>query len=808
MDTKITTLFQANRSVSKRSLVLGSTFLPILVAVAIFLTVPFNQKPFSASHAIFAEAFLAENPDADLPEGYPLLEKENHMVYLSGYTDRTVRPDDNITRAEVSAIFRNLILDEEKEAQRDSNFSDVPEGIWFTQAIAYLESLDIISGYSDGTFLPNHPITRAEFTAIASKFDDLDTGEHPFPDVPATYWGSKFIVDCYKKGWISGYPDGNFYPDKAISRGEVVSFINNMLERKVQKTDLPEDVNPFLDLQLEHWAYAAIIEASCAHNYVKAEDGYEKWTDDDEVIGDGRVFYISESQGSDDNNGESEETPWQSLDRVSKERFQPGDRILFRRGDQWTGRVQFYGSGEADNRITVAAYGDEKNGIPAIHGEGIDPERTLYNDPVYSAFSGTVELFEGSYWTISQLEVTNQLPGDTAYRVGIMAIDDCRESGAFRTTPSFGLIIRDCYVHDVVSTNANKYSGGIVLLGNWNDVLIDNNVVRNVAVTGIRNVPWGPASSLNEDTNLYHENFIISNNRLEDIYGDCIALCNIDNVLMEYNYVNGFCQTTQKNYAALWTWASKDVVIQYNEITGGGNPPEDGAPFDVDWYNINTLIQYNYTHDNGNNVAMFTRNTRNTVFRHNLSINDVRTPERTSMFYYEPAQWENAPLLYDNIIYQANGLPTRSIFDNFVGIEEIYLKFFNNMVISASEVRLSSDAILSKGRMGGNIFIPKSIFKNASEVLAEDVLMENNSILERNDLKLAEIAVGEAPKDIIRYNRFDTEPLEDIFGDLSALFHAPDELVPPADISEWEKDQGVEPSRTDFFGRPTIAEDH
>ena len=802
-------------------------------ALAVSIPISENERPFTNTAA---------------SASYPILEKQKHIAYLSGDTGGTVRPDDNITRAEVSAIFLKLIVDKEKESPHSTSFPDVPAGAWFTPAVAYLESLNIISGNDDGRFRPDDPITRVEFTAIASKFGDLSTGEHPFNDVPSDHWGNSFIVDCFKKEWISGYPDGKFYPEKAIARAEAVSLINNMLERKIKKADLPKDANPFSDLNYEHWAYSTILEASSEHDYRRESDGYEKWINGekpnpgdenstggkpdpgeessggekldpgdensgggkpdpgeessggekpdpgeensggDEDLFPGRVFYISESDGDDSNDGSSKETPWKSLDRVSAEVFQPDDTILFRRGDIWTGRVELHGSGQEDARITVASYGtgDDR---PVIHGTGeIDPDRHLYNDPIYSEFSGVVELFEGSYWTISQLEVTNNLPGESVNRVGIMAIDDCAHSGEFYATPSHGLIVKDCYVHDVVSDDANKYNGGIILMGNWNDVLIDNNHVKDVSVSGIRNVPWGPGSTMDPETNFYQNDFIISNNTLENIYGDCIVTCSVENVLMEYNYVNGFCNGSYlKNYAALWTWASKDVVIQYNEITGGGNPHEDGAPFDVDWYNINTLIQYNYTHENGNNVAMFTRYSKNSVFRHNISINDVKTPERSSFFYYEPEGSENAPLIYDNILYQADGMPSRSIFENFNNIFDLHIKFFNNTVVSAPQLRFSQDAFLSAGSIEGNVFIPKSILINSSTELKNGVLKNNNGFYDRDVLKLPEIKVGEAPTGIISYNHFDSKQLEAL-GD---MFVNSNDIVPPVNMAKWETEQSA-----------------
>ena len=125
--------------------------------------------------------------------------------------------------------------------------------------------------------------------------------------------------------------------------------------------------------------------------------------------------------------------------------------------------------------------------LPIFHGEGErDPDRKLFNSPVFSDISGTVELFEGSYWTIAELEITNSIvkTGSTDLRSGILIIDDCKTSVQMKAEPSYGLTGRDCYIHDVVSDDREKRTGGILILGNWHDVLVDGNVLERVLSAG------------------------------------------------------------------------------------------------------------------------------------------------------------------------------------------------------------------------------------------------------------------------------------------------------------------------------------
>ena len=203
---------------------------------------------------------------------------DEHIMYIDGYPDGTVHPDDYITRAEAAAVFFRLIVADDKESPVTSSFSDVRGSNWYYQNVAYLQKYNILKGYLDGTFKPDAPITRAEFAAIASRFDKLELNvPNIFDDVPADHWAIGYINSAYAKGWVNGISDSRFRPDENITRAQVVSVVNRMLDRSVELENIPDDARQFSDVDDSHWAYCDIVEASNWHDYVRNEDGHEIW---------------------------------------------------------------------------------------------------------------------------------------------------------------------------------------------------------------------------------------------------------------------------------------------------------------------------------------------------------------------------------------------------------------------------------------------------------------------------------------------------------------------------------------------------
>ena len=199
-----------------------------------------------------------------------------HIPFISGYPDNTMRPNNAITRAEVAMIFFRLLSSPDKNTTRASIFSDIADGIWYAQAVNYLASIEIITGYPGGIFSPNQPITRAEFAAVASRFDNLaTTSGNAFPDVEG-HWAIDYINSAYAKGWVGGYPEGTFKPQQNITRAEVVKVVNTMLNRKIHLEDIPAGIKQFTDIE-GHWAYTDIVEACNDHDFTRKNDGYELW---------------------------------------------------------------------------------------------------------------------------------------------------------------------------------------------------------------------------------------------------------------------------------------------------------------------------------------------------------------------------------------------------------------------------------------------------------------------------------------------------------------------------------------------------
>ena len=224
-------------------------------------------------------------PTVDIPDDVPTgLNGKDHYAYIIGYGNNDVRPQNNITRAEVATIFFRLLTDETREANmtKSNGYNDVKDGDWFCCAVSTLSKMGIIKGYEDGSFKPNAPISRAEFAAIAARFDpDGDKTPATFADV-TSHWAKDEISIAANHGWIKGYEDGSFKPDQKITRAETMTLVNRVLNRLPEtKDDLHKDMKTWVDNMDETaWYYLAVQEATNSH-YFKNKTGtkFEQWTD-------------------------------------------------------------------------------------------------------------------------------------------------------------------------------------------------------------------------------------------------------------------------------------------------------------------------------------------------------------------------------------------------------------------------------------------------------------------------------------------------------------------------------------------------
>ena len=209
------------------------------------------------------------------------LNRTDHFAFLVGYTGGTFGPERNMTRAEVTTMFARLLTAQiEADKTYSNTFSDVPKGYWAANYIGYMQQFGIITGYSDGNFRPDAPVTRAEFAAIASRFEKLTEGSKSFADVPDTYWAARYINFAATRGWVTGYSDGTFKPENPITRAEVAAVTCRLLERSADQNYIRSHFNElrtFSDMTESHWAYWYAMEAANGHDYTKS-GGSENWS--------------------------------------------------------------------------------------------------------------------------------------------------------------------------------------------------------------------------------------------------------------------------------------------------------------------------------------------------------------------------------------------------------------------------------------------------------------------------------------------------------------------------------------------------
>lgn len=220
-----------------------------------------------------------------LLKGIELLEKEIHFNYVIGYTDGTIRPGNNISRAEVATIFFRLLTDEAREQynKTTTSYSDIKDGAWCCRAVATLTNAGVINGYTDGTFRPNAPITRAELATIIARFAKLDVNTKTFSDING-HWAQKSIELAAGNNWINGYDDGTFRPNNNITRAETFAMINRVLDRQTENVSdlLPtSEMNMWSDNMNENaWYYKDVQEATNYHKCDRVDQStYEKWTE-------------------------------------------------------------------------------------------------------------------------------------------------------------------------------------------------------------------------------------------------------------------------------------------------------------------------------------------------------------------------------------------------------------------------------------------------------------------------------------------------------------------------------------------------
>lgn len=331
----------------------------------------------------------------------------------------------------------------------------------------------------------------------------------------------------------------------------------------------------------------------------------------------GTVYYIDSINGSDSDSGTSQDNAWQSLAKVSSTVFSAGDKILFKAGGTYTGQLFPKGSGTEEAPIIIDMYGEGPKPVILADGES-DTVVTLYNQ---------------EYWEINNLEITSYNNTAVQYGVNFIAED-------------YGIVdhiyIKNCYVRDIAGSITSKITGGIfytvkgtTVKTKFNDVLIENNSLRAVNRTGITldaYKSWNNKLVGEDEAGAWYPstNVVIRGNFIDDIGGDGIVVKCCVGALVEYNTAKNCNARSSQANVAIWTWNSNDCILQYNEAYNT-RYTHDGEGFDVDSFCENTLVQYNYSHDNEGGFMLVCAPgeetatgyyTKDTTVRYNISQND------------------------------------------------------------------------------------------------------------------------------------------------------------------------------------------
>ena len=218
-------------------------------------------------------------PSPPSPPDPPVLNKKDHFAYIIGYPDGEVKPNGTITRAEVATIFFRMLTDNSRARiwSQSNDFNDVMPENWFNNAISTMANGGIINGYPDGGFHPNDNITRAEFAAMSIRFfQDAKVGPSKFSDTIG-HWAEDAISKALGEGLVTGYPDGTFRPDAPITRAEAMTIFNRVLERHPDKDHLLSSMIRWPDnMNTNAWYYADVQEATNSHDYTMPGT-YEIW---------------------------------------------------------------------------------------------------------------------------------------------------------------------------------------------------------------------------------------------------------------------------------------------------------------------------------------------------------------------------------------------------------------------------------------------------------------------------------------------------------------------------------------------------
>lgn len=376
------------------------------------------------------------------------------------------------------------------------------------------------------------------------------------------------------------------------------------------------------------------------------------------------TYYVDATGGNDSSAGTATNTAWKTLDKVNGTTFQPGDRILFKKGSSFSGRLWPKGSGTSGSPIVIDTYGT--GNAPLINGNGQESAVYLYNQ---------------QYWEINNLEVTND-NGTSSRRLGIYVVNE--DAGTLKHIYVSGNKVHDIYGDNVKDGNGSAgikvRTKGSAVQSKFDDVRIDGNTVGpRVDRTGIDiNSDWWcrPGNTCTGSTNwVASTNVVIQNNYVFDVGGDGIVPMATQGALVQYNTVNGFNIRSGQGNAGIWAWNADDTVIQYNEASGG-HSTLDSQGFDIDFGQSRTIMQYNYSHDNDGGFMLICNPSGGIndsgIVRYNISQSDG-----TRIFQLAGAITNTK--IYNNTLYLPAGSTTNPILAGTWGGTPQTVAFYNNI---------------------------------------------------------------------------------------------------------------------------------
>lgn len=371
----------------------------------------------------------------------------------------------------------------------------------------------------------------------------------------------------------------------------------------------------------------------------------------------GSVYYVDSTGGNDTNAGTSPAAAWQSLDKVNATVFEPGDAILFKAGGVWNGKLSPKGSGTDGHPIRIDRYGEGAK--PLIAGGGVDAAVYFYNQ---------------EQWEVRNLEITN----DSAAKAARRGIHVDGTSGGFSNPKVYRhFLFENLDIHNVKGDVSNDYAhnGGIIVWGTAWDYHVTDVTVNNCKIYAVDSV----GVYLNGAQRTYSSNLKVTNNLIYDVAADGAFILNTTNGLIERNVVHDTHVRATGYHVALWTWGTKDAIIQYNEVynTGAGG---DAQAFDSDYNSEGTIIQYNYSHNNAGGMVLVCNDgtsaanyNNGTIVRYNISQNDGG-----AVFNFNGTP--NNTKVYNNTVYLPRYSQAKVINHSDWGGYAKNTSFYNNIV--------------------------------------------------------------------------------------------------------------------------------